>query len=367
MKKHICMWLLLCLLAATFTGCTANDSTAENGAEETITGSAGASDVNNTASQTPTPSPSIGGGAGERYVPENIAEAIECPEGYVYDYQVREASMPVEIADLGGNCRGAIHAFPSQIGMALTELDIEEDPVLKAEVEKRIPEVEATLEAEIGGDFSVDGVVVSNDFIWQFFCTEVETGYQFDLLYSNYEYLAAVNNQVATGNWLLVEGYYDEKDSIELREALLPRIQKVYDTGDIFVRMQSGVLIEVVISQYTDGDVDKCAEQKKLLALWDILKEYNASMFYNVGLTFYPPEYQDVIKEKNTSPYRYDTISTIFSYDSMSNLIENGDVKCSLNYSSLGNSEEYATLDEMLKQYKDSEYDSSTIWAYWVQ
>ena len=212
----------------------------------------------------------------------------ECPEGYVYDYQVSMEPIPEEIAALGGPCEGTIHAFPSRIGMALTELEMEKDPVLKAEVEKRIPEIEAALEEEIGGEFVVDGVILFDDLGWVFFCTEVETGYQFDLYYANKEYYAYKRNRDSTENVISVADYYDEKESRALRETLLPQIEEIYGGGDVKVRVQNEVgLVDIAIAQYMDCAIDKSLEQEKILLLWETLHSYNDNYIYNINIAFY--------------------------------------------------------------------------------
>ena len=291
----------------------------------------------------------------------------ECPEGYVYDYQVSMEPIPEEIAALGGPCEGTIHAFPSRIGMALTELEMEKDPVLKAEVEKRIPEIEAALEEEIGGEFVVDGVILINQYDWCFFCTEVDTGYQFDMTYSNYEYEAAMNNSFVINNKIYVEDYYNEKVSISMREDLIPLISEIYSMENITIRAQSGVdVVDVMIALFTENEVNKCQEQERILALWKSLQNYDGSVSYRLSLTFYSPKYQNVIEEKYNTMFRYD-ITKIFSERILNCLIKNEDIQCCFIYSGLSNKNDEENLDILLQQYKDGKYDTKAIWKYWIQ
>ena len=291
----------------------------------------------------------------------------ECPEGYVYDYQVSMEPIPEEIATLGGPCEGTIHAFPSRIGMALTELEMEKDPVLKAEVEKRIPEIEAALEEEIGGEFVVDGVILINQYDWCFFCTEVDTGYQFDMVYYNNEYLAQEDNNIVISNRIFVEDYYDEKKSIEIRNDLIPIISEIYSIGNMTIRVQSEVnVIDIIIAQYTENTVDKVLEQEKVLNLWDSLQNYDREFYYRVNLIFYPLEYQNVIEEKYCSVFRYD-VTEGFSEEIMNCLAENENIWCCLIYSGFSNKYDEENLDVLLQQYKDGKYDKATIWKYWIQ
>jgi len=291
----------------------------------------------------------------------------ECPEGYVYDYQVSMEPIPEEIAALGGPCQGTIHAFPSKIGMALTELEMEKDPLLKAEVEKRIPEIIAALETEIGGEFVVDGVILKDALSWVFFCTEVETGYQFDLYYANQEYFAQMNERKPIDNVISVNDYYREKESVELREELLPLIKEIYSSGTIKIQKQCGLeLIDIVIAQYSDEVVDKCIEQKRVLKLWEILQEYNGDAYYNLSLTFYPPEYESVIEEKFSSALGYDFSRTL-NETIVQCLGNNKEIQCCLRYVELSSKNGVINLDTLLQQYTEGKYNEEVIWEYWIQ
>ena len=290
----------------------------------------------------------------------------ECPEGYVYDYQVSMEPIPEEIAALGGPCEGTIHAFPSRIGMALTELEMEKDPVLKAEVEKRIPEIEAALEEEIGGEFVVDGVILLDDLGWYFFCTEAETGYQFDLSYANKEYDAQKNSRTSTENVINTEEYYKAKESIVLSEKLIPLVREIYPDGDIKIQKQGGVdVTEVFISQYTEAEVDKCLEQEKLLMLWEALQAYDNTAYYNVSLTFYPPEYQRIIEEKNNTFIRYD-FGKIFNVKTANCLGKNGEVISCFRYLGTTAEKDEENLDGLLQEYREGNLDRELVWKYWI-
>lgn len=290
----------------------------------------------------------------------------ECPEGYVYDYQVSMEPIPEDIAELGGPCQGSIHAFPSKIAMALTELEMEKDPELKAEVEKRIPEITAALEEEIGGDFVVDGVIVESDSAWTFICTEVDTGYQFELNYTNFEYDAQKNGGGAPENAYTMQFYYDQLESAAIQEELLPILREVYGDGDVRVRSQlDASFIDIAIAQYTEKEVDKCEEQKKLIKLWEALQAYDSTVYYTVCLTFYRPEYQSVIKEKYDAMLVYE-IGSEFNQEVALCLAENGDIWCNLEYAEYIDEEDPNNLDVLLQQYQTGEYQEDVIWDYWI-
>ncbi len=301
---------------------------------------------------------------------ENTADVPgtgECPEGYVYDYQVSMDPIPEEIAALGGPCEGTIHAFPSRIGMALTELEMEKDPVLKAEVEKRIPEIEAALEEEIGGEFVVDGVILFDDLAWVFFCTEVETGYQFDLYYGNNDYYAYTHNSQPIGNIIKVDYYYDEKESITLRENLLPIVKEFFADGDIKIRLKNGKMdeVDIAIIQYTDSIVDKHVEQEKIILLWKELQSYDDVFIYDLNVLFYPSQYKEMIKEKFNTMFRYD-YGRVYAEETMTCLIEKGEIGCCFSYAEIWDGEDVNNLDALLQKYEEGNYGQGEIWDYWI-
>jgi len=285
----------------------------------------------------------------------------------VYDYQVSMEPIPEEIAALGGPCQGTIHAFPSKIGMALTELEMEKDPVLKAEVEKRIPEIEAALEAEIGGEFAVDGVIVEDDGLgWGFFCTELETGYQFDLYYANKEYHAIMNNMTSSENVISVEDYYKKERSIDIQEELVQIVKEIYNNGSVKVQTQGNShIVDIVIAQYTDEEVDKCLQQKNLLRIWEKLVEYDKEIHYNLSLTFYPYEYEALINEKFNTYIRYD-FDGVFSKEIVRRWGDNSEILACFMYAGKSNAEDAENMNVLLQQSKEKNYSKEKIWEYWI-
>ncbi len=361
MKKTVKMLLktglALLLMAGLITGCTSSTDipvTEQNEVTEVV-------EVEETTEVTPEAETDV-----ETEVESETDDTTECPEGYVYDYQVSMEPIPVEIAELGGPCQGTIHAFPSKIGMALTELEMEKDPVLKEEVEKRIPEIEAALEEEIGGDFTVDGVILNNDLSWEFFCTENETGYQFDLAYANYDYYAKKNDKPELGNYVSVNNYFDEKDSLILRNDLTTQIKEIYKESDVKIRMQTeGDDVDMVIASYSNTEIDKVAEQKRLLQLWEILNNYDSDRYYNICIIFFTTEYQGLIEQKFTSTCRYD-FGRFFSEKVIMCMEESKDIWCCINYYEEDMEVENYNLDILLQQYKTGEWQEEIIEEYWI-
>lgn len=294
-------------------------------------------------------------------------ELRNCPEGYVYDYQVSMEPIPEEITALGDPCQGTIHAFPSKIGMALTELEMEKDPVLKEEVEKRIPEIEAALEEEIGGEFAVDGVIVDGEgFDWTFFCTELETGYQFDLGYANKEYHAKItNDKWLTENVISVEDYYKKETSIEIQEELVPIVKEIYQNSNIKVQTQGYDIVDIVIAQYADEEVDKCLQQENLLMLWEKLMEYDKEVHYNLSLAFYPYEYEALINEKYNTYIRYD-FGKVFNKETVRRWGDKSEILACFRYVGISDKKDAENMNVLLQQSKEENYNKEKIWEYWI-
>ncbi|MDE7268991.1 MAG: hypothetical protein K2N81_00785 [Acetatifactor sp.] len=282
-------------------------------------------------------------------------------EDYVYDYQVSMEPIPKEIADLGGPCQGTIHAFPSKIRMGLTQKMMEEDPELKAEVEKRIPEIEQALADNIGGEFRVDEVIAEDVLDWYWFCTEIETGYQFRIRYSNYEYFTSQTEYTITSdNMILFEDYYDEKEAEKVETVYAQVIQKSF--GECCNRIwfhSSSDSLTIYIIQFTDNEIDKTAEQLKLLNLWSALKEYN-DIRYDIDMLYYPVSYKEVIEQKFNDGNLYDF--TIFHDEE---LLRRGELIARFDYMDGYIEENERGLDLWLEDYETGKYDEDLIWSFW--
>lgn len=275
---------------------------------------------------------------------------------YVYDYQVSMDPIPKEIADLGGPCQGTIHAFPSKIEMGLTQKMMEEDPELKAEVEKRIPEVEQALKEEFGGEFRVDGVIAVDVLTWDFLCTEVDTEYQFIITYSNYAY----SSKLSRSNDLYFEDYYDEIESKEVEQDLAGIIVGCYGEVINKVWVQSGMnTINLYIIQLIDGQVDAVNEQIKILDLWKALQDYNSETEYVLDIRYCPVTYREVMEQKCVQGNINDMILM-----NEEELLHNGELKDRFLYVEWLDGEG-DDLDAILNYYEQGTYNEKKIWKQW--
>lgn len=288
----------------------------------------------------------------------------EADEEYVYDYQVSMDPIPKEIADLGGPCQGTIHAFPSKIRIGLTEKRMEEDPELKAEVEKRISEFEEFLEKNIGGKFRVDGVSIDTAFEaeWRFYCTEIASEFHFTTSYLNFSYYEnKQGGDVSLRNLEYdVAGYYNAKATEEQKKLYEAIVFESFGDALTGVWIQEDFdCVALDIIQYTDEAVDKVAEQAKIAALWKKLREKNSHYDYTITLVYFPSIYREIIDQKYKQGNRQDTY---FSEECLKKLKEKGEIIDGFFYEYF--SQEFDG-DEGLDILIEKQGDHFTEWKYW--
>lgn len=297
----------------------------------------------------------------DQTTPESGASE-ETDEEYVYDYQVSMEPIPKEIADLGGPCQGTIHAFPSKIRIGLTEKRMEEDPELKAEVQKRIPEIEQELAEKIGGKFRVDGVDATDEMYWKIQCTELDTGEQFYVTYDNSAYATRRDEKpYLFGNQVLTSEYYGKKESDKMRETMVKLCSKVYEDGcyNVWCDTGTGVVVSdmrIYIAQFREEEVDRKDEQKKIKTLWEALHAYSDTTEYSIKIIYFPMEYKEVIAQKFASDSFNDWDMVSQGNEATRLLIENNEIKDSFLYESILNGRE---MESYL--YEDK------VWSYWVK
>ncbi len=293
-----------------------------------------------------------------------VSEAEDA--NYVYDYQVGMDPIPKEIADLGGPCQGTIHAFPSKIRMGLTQKRMEEDPELKAEVEKRIPEIEEYLAENIGGEFQVEGLFIVDETEWEFFCKEISSGYQFWFRFDNvqYYYRNEENVNIVYNNFYL-EDYYEPQKTEKKKKDFDKMIAGSFGEccNVAWISGDSIELVTIRIALFTDQEIDKSEEQLKLLNLWTDLKEYNNDALYNICLIYYPTLYQEVMEKKFETGYLWDIGTT---REVVQKLMQDGEIIAELRYDDLKGRKGNMGLDLLLERYNSKKYKKELIWPYWL-
>ena len=292
-------------------------------------------------------------------------DSAELPEGYVYDYQVSLEPIPQEIADLGGMCVGTMHAFPSRIMVGLMKQRMEEDPELKAEVEKRVEEVKQTLSEEIGGEFEVEIMSVEDKWDWVFYCTEKKTGYEFKMNYVNNEYY----NPAWHNNVLNVPDYYGKFKADKYEEDVKSIISKAFENSFVNIWCWEGgkgrIDIDVYVAQFIDTGIDYEEEQYKIMQLWEALKGYDSEKHYRIYIGFYPTEYEELIQQKCEQGIWTDIHA--YNKEEVELLIKEKDIYDVFFYYEIFNNDTLVNMDTLLNDYKNGTYDETVVWDYWVK
>ncbi len=119
-------------------------------------------------------------------------------------------------------------------------------------MEKRIPEVEAQLREEIGGEFRVDGVYIDDVSSWAWVCTELETGCQFAIDYLNFRYLYQSKEMEVIENKYENGLRYDSFNSCEEEE-----IAELIKRGELSVCLRDNSIFDS-----ENNFVQYCQKQK---------------------------------------------------------------------------------------------------------
>ena len=159
-----------------------------------------------------TPSSSLSDIINEEQVTDEKLADEECPEGYVYDYQVSMEPIPAEIAALGGDVCGTIHAYPTKIQIELVKQEIENSEELKEENDTYLAVVRQYLDDTYGGEFEIAPIAIDS---WRYVCIEKATDKRFIIsinpLYSKYQ---------ADVDIIYIDSYYYEENASVYKEDL---------------------------------------------------------------------------------------------------------------------------------------------------
>lgn len=276
-------------------------------------------------------------------------------EEYVYDYQVSLEPIPKEIADLGGECVGTMHAFPSRIMVGLMKQRMEEEPEFKAEAERRTEEVRKALKEEIGGEFEVELMRIE-DAGWRFSCREIATNYKFAITY-NTLIVKKIN----------IPEYYEKIDANKYENDMESIISRVYDSGCQSIRLSENEyhkFMYVFIANFRDEDMDYIEEQKRILELWKGLREYDEEIEYRIYIEFYSTEYEEMVCKK----YQEGIFSDLSLPEEHKKAIKEAEEIYDIcTYVGWHDYKGKKTLDDLLEEYENGTYDETEKWEYWIK
>lgn len=287
----------------------------------------------------------------------------ECPEGYVYDYQVSMEPIPEEIAALGGDVCGTIHAYPTEIKIALAKQKIENDEELKKQNEKNITAIKDYLSEQYEGEFEVEPFNAE----YEYMCTEEETEKKFKI------FISPLFVEDKTKKVVLNDQYYYSENA----EKYLSDIEKVLSKEianefvyDVFYESGESLIdgkLNVYIAIFTDEAVEYLDEQNQILQIYSVMKNLQESSDEEFSLklviTYFLKEYQEIIEMQ----YQAEGREYIYiNGKKVDKLISNDEVLEQFAYSEDEAWNTEYSLDNILKNQEEFE-EAEYILEYWRQ
>ena len=230
---------------------------------------------------------------------EEAAEE-ECPEGYVYDYQVSMEPIPEEIAALGGDVCGTIHAYPTRIEIALAQQEIENDAELKEQNEKNIEGVKQYLAEAYGGEFEIEPLTTG---IWSYKCTEISSGKVF-FVYIPFSFINGYSEEVVD-----VDTYFYESDAQKYNNDI-ELILVENEGSDYCFRARCETIGEdnilyIKVGVFREDNINHIEEQKMILVLYEqmieAVKSNDRETRLAFTITYFKSSYKDVITKQYQS------------------------------------------------------------------
>ncbi len=284
-----------------------------------------------------------------------------CPEGYVYDYQVSMEPIPEEIAALGGEVCGTIHAYPTKIKIALAKQEIEKDAELKAQNEKNIKAIKDYLAKTYEGEFEVEPFSLK----YEYMCTELDSEKMFEIfIYPSY--LEGINDDVVH---LDMYDYLEsgEKYKENLSYIIEKNIQEEY-VYDVFCETDDSFYnktLNLYIAVFSEVKPDCMEKQRNIIEIYSMMKaiqEEDSNLKLRIVVTYFPQIYKDVISSQYQSKCLNNYICII--NEKAKKLYEIGEVYEQFEYSESFFWDEENNLDDIVAN-KEEYYENEYILPYW--
>ena len=270
----------------------------------------------------------------------------ECPEGYVYDYQVSMEPIPEEIAALGGEVCGTIHAYPTEIEAALLKKEIDSDEELQEENKRNIEGIRQYLEKIYGGEFEI--VPIQKE-VWIYKCREMDTEKEFTIKVRP-SYTKGVSDDV------VAVSTYDYEDVVEEYKDGIKNIIQTVGMSEAMHRIRRQTVNEVdsldlYIAAFSEVKPDYIEEQKKIIEIFNVLKKYQKDekdgIYLNIIVTYFPMEYKEVI----AAQYQSNCFADIqrINVNSILELCVNDEVYAQFRYMGTTDEEDADSLDRLIE------------------
>lgn len=236
-----------------------------------------------------------------------IAEATAKEEKYVYDYQVSMDPIPEEIAALGGEVCGTIHAYPVEIMIGLAQKEIEENPEWQKQNEENIEFLKQYLTKEHGGEYEIRPMTSDfsqDEFMMnEYMCTEMSTDKNFSItLYKN-------PHTELKENMIENDEYYYADDAKQYKEDIKKTLEQNWDDTKVYDTFCENVgdkkTLTICIAIFREEMLEYVKEQEKIIHFYEGLKrvkdESNNQFTLKIIITYFPIEYKDVITKQYQS------------------------------------------------------------------
>ena len=279
----------------------------------------------------------------------------ECPEGYVYDYQVSMEPIPEEIAALGGDVCGTIHAYPTEIKIALAKQEIEKDEELKKQNEKNLVLIKEYLNDTYGGKFVIEPL---SDMSWEYKCFEVNTGKNFSIK------ISSVNEEI------MVDTYFYEDDAEiyeeEIQRILDNNLQGDYAYGAFYESVDFIEVLDIYIAVFRENMPDLINEQRNIIEIYDAISnkqnENENNCTVRIVVAYFPEIYRDVIEKQYNSKFYKDYI---YVYKERTDeLISQGELFAQFTYSEIDAWDEPNNLDDIVEN-QEVFFEDEYVLPYW--
>ena len=296
------------------------------------------------------PSPSLSDSINEEMVSNE-----ECPEGYVYDYQVSMEPIPEEIAALGGDVCGTIHAYPTRIKIALAKKEIENDVELQKQNEKNIAGVKQYLVDTYGGEFEVEPLTTG---IWSYMCTEIATKKSF-VIYISSTYIMNISDEIVS-----VDTYFYEEKSQQyvqkLNSILSDNIQEDYVFRTRIECLEDNNIFKLKLAIFKENEIDYIDEQTMIISVYNEMKKLleaeGTNTYITFTITYFSSKYQEVIENQYNSN-SFNDLSYIHS-ECAEILMRNHEIIEQFDY-------QEAYIDDEEKQLQEVILDNEYVLSYW--
>ena len=291
---------------------------------------------------------------------EEVTEE-ECPEGYVYDYQVSMEPIPEEIAALGGDVCGTIHAYPTRIEIALAQQEIENDVALKEQNEIYLVAIRQYLEDKYGGEFEIEPIATKT---LSYACTEKSTDKVFILLMNPLYGKQSMNITAVNA-----DSYFYEENASAYEDDLNNIIENTIPAQNVYRFFQEELgeyrKLKIYIAIFCESEPVLVEEQEMIIDMYEQIygmKKNSDCANVEIIITYFPSNYEEVITTQYNSLFVDDILR--IGNERADKLIEKGEVYAQFRYNEGANEKDETSLNKIVIEGKEN-FDSGIVLPYW--